>query len=202
MIALEQWDSLYSRNFAWVTRSLKACLNEKALEWVDALRLFYDFEKELFSTYEVVDEDNYVLGLELTAEQLFEIAHKYINKSAVHTVRYFIFKWWNDLRYYIDGARPNLDSPWELYQTATAEDTRYAREYFSVVTEDFHGEQHTHFHTFKDNGFILVYRGIRFPIDNEWGCAWTLDKKGNPRSFSLEWDWWYPIDEYLDLYNI
>jgi len=202
MITVEQWDSLYSRNFAWVTRSLKACLNEKALEWVDALRLFYDFENELFNTYEILNEENYVLGLELTAEQLFEIAHKYINKSTVHTVRYFIFKWWNDLRYYVDGAQPNLDSPWELYQTATAEETMYARQYFSVVTENFRGEQHTHFHTFKDNGPVLVYRGIRFPIDDEWGNAWALDKNGNPRSFSLEWDWWYPIDEYLDLYNI
>lgn len=22
------------------------------------------------------------------------------------------------------------------------------------------------------------------------------------RYFELVWDWWYPIDEYLDLYNI
>lgn len=202
MITIEQWDRLYSRIFAWVTRQLKSCSDIKALEWVTAMRLFHDFESELFNTYGVEDENRYITGLELSAEQLFDIAHKYINMSKVHTVRYFIFHWWTELRHYIDGATPTLDAPWELYQSATAEETMYAREYFSVVTEDFYGEQRTHFHTFKDGGPVLVYRGIRFPIDDEWGSAWVLDKNGNPRSFQLEWDWWYPIDEYLDLYNI
>ena len=72
MITISQWDTLYSRNFAWVTRNLKACSDKEALEWVDALRLFHDFESELFHTYEVLDEENYILGLELTAEQLFD----------------------------------------------------------------------------------------------------------------------------------
>lgn len=203
MITITQWDTLYSRNFAWVTRNLKACSDKEALEWVDALRLFHDFESELFHTYEVLDEENYILGLELTTEQLFEIAHKYINKSTVHIVRYFIFHWWNDLRYYIDGAQPNLDSPWDFYQSATKEEIEQARKNFGYVKEtDDYGQIHEHTHTFRDDAPVLAYRGQRFIVDNEWGNAWTINKNGKVRSFQLEWDWWYPIDEYLDLYNI
>jgi hypothetical protein len=202
MITLTQWDSLYSRIFAWVTRSLKACSDKEALEWVAALRLFYDFENELFNTYEVLDEENYILGLELTAEQLFDITHKYINMSKVHIVRYFIFHWCTELRHYMDGAEPVLDAPWELYQPATADEIKFAREHFSEVTETHYDQTYTHSHTFSDDAQVIVYRNQRFIIDTEWGNAWTVDKKGNVRSFQLEWDWWYPIDEYLDLYNI
>lgn len=202
MITISQWDRLYSQNFAWVTRNLKACSNEEALDWVNALRLFHDFESELFVTYAVLDEENYILGLELTAEQLFDIAHKYINKSTIHTVRYFIFKWWNDLRYYVVGGQPNLDSPWELYQPATKEEIEQARKNFGCVKEDYHGEIYESTHTFRDDADVIVYRGQRFIVDTEWGCAWTISKKGEIKHFQLEWDWWYPIDEYLDLYNI
>ena len=63
-------------------------------------------------------------------------------------------------------------------------------------------EVYYHNHTFRDDAVVLEYRGNRFIIDNEWGCAWTKNKKDEPVSFRLEWDWWYPIDEFLDLYNI
>lgn len=198
MITIGQWDMLYSRNFGWAIRQLKGCSDETAMKWVNAMRLFYDFEKELFNTYEVLDDENYIEGLELTAEQLFEVAHKYISQGDNYTVKYFIFNWWNDLRHYVDNGFPTFNFD-DNCDTAFPEETMYAREYFSVVTEDFYGEQRTHRHTFKDNGPVLIYRGIRFPIDDEWGNAWALDKDGNPRSFSLDWDWWYPIDEFLDL---
>ena len=51
-------------------------------------------------------------------------------------------------------------------------------------------------------GEVLEYRGIRFPIDDQWGDAWFKKKNGEITHFRLDWDWWYPIDEYLDLYNI
>ena len=49
---------------------------------------------------------------------------------------------------------------------------------------------------------VLEYRGVRFPIDDQWGDAWFKKKNGEIMHFRLDWDWWIPIDECLDLDNI
>jgi hypothetical protein len=127
-----------------------------------------------------------------------------MNKYTNHTVRYFIFHWWTDLRHYIDGAEPTLDCPWLLYKPATKEEIEKARKDFKKVAHvDFSTKKVSYSkHTFDDDANVLEYRGNRFIIDNEWGDAWTINKKGECIGFRLDWDWWYPIDEYLDLYNI
>ena len=212
MIKLRDWDRLYVHNFDWVLRRLSPdCLNsyhDTAKDWQEAVLVFNVFQTELFRDYGV----NYtsgtkfkkgcVKGLELTAEQLFDITHKYINQFTNYTVRSFIFHWWSDLRHYIEGALPPLDQPWLYYKPATKEEIEYARKEFSHIEEMRYDEKITHDHTFKDDAQVLEYRGERYIIDSEWGDAWTKNKKGEVRSFQLQWDWWYPIDEYIDLYNI
>lgn len=208
MIKLSDYEKLYRHKFALVTSRMKP-YNNKEEDWVDAVRAFWKVEKELFKDYSVKDsssnkfEKEDIKGLELNAEQLFNLFHKHINQYKNHVVRYFIFSWWNDLRYFVDGAQPVLDCPWEYYKPATKEEIEQARiDFSSVEDKDLHtNEIYNHNHTFRDDAVVLEYRGNRFIIDNEWGCAWTKDKKGKVRSFSLEWDWWYPIDEYLDLEN-
>ena len=143
-----------------------------------------------------------LINLELTADQLFEIFHRHMNQYTNYTVRDFIFHWWNTLRGYVEDAQPPLDQPWLYYKPATKEEIAEARKNFSKVEENFHGEKMVYNHTFKKDAKVLEYRGNRFIIDSEWGNAWTLDKNGKPRSFDLQWDWWFPIDQYLDLYNI
>jgi len=211
MIRLKDWDRLYVHTFDWVLRRLEPdCLEsykDTEQDWLDAIKAFNKLQLELFKKYALTYKsgDSYkrkcIKGIELTADQLFELFHRHLNQYTNHTVRYFIFHWWNDLRHYIEGALPPLDCPWEYYKKATEEEIKQAEKDFGSVTEERHGEKVTHHHTFK-SATVLEYRGNRFIIDTEWGSAWTKDKNGNVRSFQLDWDWWYPIDEYLDLYNI
>lgn len=213
MIKLRDWDRLYVRNFDWVLRRLEPdCLGiykDTEQDWIEAIKAFNKIQLELFDNYAVnyKSGDSYkkkcAKGLELTADQLFDLFHRHLALYTNHTVRYFIFHWWNDLRHYVKGSQPTLDCPQDYYKPATKEEITQARKDFSHVKEErLTGEKVEHDHTFADDANVLEYRGNRFIIDNEWGSAWTKDKKGEVRSFQLEWDWWYPIDEYLDLYNI
>ena len=67
-------------------------------DWVEAIRAFNKVQLELFDNYAVTykHSDSFkkkcVKGLELTAEQLFELFHKHLNLYDNRTVRYFIFK--------------------------------------------------------------------------------------------------------------
>lgn len=212
MIKLRDWDKLYRHTFDWFLRRIEPdCLEsygDTEQDWLEAIKAFYKVQQELFETYGVTYKSGSkakrgsIKGLELTADQLFELFHKHLNLYKNRTVRYFIFHWWNSLRYYVKDAQPVLDCPWEYCKPATKEEIKQARRDFSVVNEDFYGEKRTHIHTFKDDAQVLEYRGNRFIIDTEWCNAWTKNKNGEVRNFQLVWDWWYPIDEYLDLYNI
>ena len=205
MIRLSDFDKLYKRNIDWAIRRMNPdCLEtykDTQQDWVDALFAFTDVQTELFKTYGVCYKSGSkhkrgcIKGFELTADQLFDLFHKHLNQYTNKTVRDFIFHWWNDLRYYVEGAQPPLDQPWIYNKPATKEEIEQARIDFGHIE----GQDE---HTFSDDAWVLEYRGQRFIIDNEWGNAWTKDKKGNIRSFDLVWDWWYPIDIYLDLENI
>lgn len=212
MIKLSDYDRLYRHLTDWALRRIEPdtlkFYGDKVEDWIDALRAFEKVEKELFKDYSVKYSSgnkfkkDCIKGFELTADQLFDLFHKHINQYGNHIVRYFIFHWWNDLRYYVKYAQPVLDCPWEYCKPATKEEIKQARQDFSIVNEDFYGEKRTHMHTFKDDAQVLEYRGNRFIIDTEWCNAWTKNKKGEIIHFDLVWDWWYPIDEFLDLYNI
>ena len=213
MIKLSDYDRLYRHTFAWVLSRIEPktlkFYGDNVEDWIEALRAFEKVEKELFKDYSVKYTSGNkfkrgcIKGFELTADQLFNLFHKHINQYGNYTVRYFIFTWWNDLRYYVKGAHPTLDCPWEYYKLATKEEIEQARiDFSSVEDKDLcTNEIYHHNHTFRDDAVVLEYRGNRFIVDNEWGCAWAKDKKGEVRCFSLEWDWWYPIDKYLDLEN-
>ena len=212
MIKLSDYDRLYRHSTDWALRRMEPdtlrFYGDKVEDWVDALMAFNKVQEELFKnyavTYKTKKRSKYIKGIELTAEQLFDLFHKYLNQYTNKTVRDYIFQWRNDLRGYIEGAQPTLDCPWEYYKPATKEEIEQARIDFSSVEDKdlYTNEVYHHNHTFRDDAVVLEYRGNRFIIDNEWGCAWAKNKKGEVRSFTLEWDWWYPIDEYLDLYNI
>jgi len=209
MIKLRDFDRLYCHTIDWALRRMDPdCLemyHDTIQDWTDALLAFQKVKEELFKTYGVTYKsgDRFkrgcIKGLELTADQLFELFHKHLEQYTNKTVRYFIFHWWNDLRYYVDGAQPTLDCPWELYKEATKEEIELANREFAHY--DFGSPTEVSDHTF-DKGIILEYRGIRFPVDDQWGDAWFKKKDGTITHFQLDWDWWFPIDECLDLYNI
>ena len=211
MIKLNEWDRLFGHSIDWAFRRMQPdCLemyNDTEQDWVDALMAFHKVKEELFKNYSVTYKSGNkfkrgcIKGLELTADQLFELFHKHLDLYTNKTVRAFLFHWWNDLRYYIDGAQPTLDCPWELMKDATKEEVEQANKDFAHYEYDHYGEIQKSDHTF-DNARVLEYRCIRFPIDDQWGDAWFKKKDGTITHFDLVWDYWYPIDECLDLYNL
>lgn len=211
MIKLRDWDRLYVCNFDLVLRRMEPdsleFYKDSEQDWVEAIRAFNKVQLELFDNYAVTYKhgDSFkkkcVKGLELTAEQLFELFHKHMNLYDNHTARYFIFKWWIDLRHYVKGAEPILDRACELYKDATKEEIELANKEFAHYEYDYYGETYKSEHTFNA-GKVLEYRGVRFPIDDQWGDAWFKKKNGEITHFRLDWDWWIPIDECLDLDNI
>ena len=187
MIKLRDWDRLYVRNFDWVLRRMEPdsleFYKDTEQDWVEAIKAFNRVQLELFDKYTVTYKhgDSFkkkcVKGLELTAEQLFELFHKHLNQYNNHTVRYFIFKWWIDLRHYVKDAEPILYSSGELYKNATKEEIELASKEFAKYEYDYCGEIYKSEHTFNA-GEVLEYRGIRFPIDDQWGDAWFKKKNG------------------------
>ena len=211
MIKLRDWNRLYVCIFDWVIRRMEPdnleFYKDSEQDWIEAIMAFNKVQLELFDRYAInYKHGNFfkkksIKGLELTAEQLFELFHKHLNQYDNHTVRYFIFKWWIVLRRYVKGAEPTSDCPWELYKDATNEEIELANKEFASYEYDYRGENNKSEHTFN-TGEVLEYRGIRFPIDDQWGDAWFKKKNGEIVHFSLVCDWWIPIDECLDLYNI
>ena len=207
MIKIRDWDRLYVHIFDWVLRRLEPdCLqiyHDTEQDWIEAIKAFNKVQLELFDKYAVTYRSGNrfkgtcIKGLDLTADQLFELFHKHLKKYTNYTVRYFIFRWWNDLRYYVSGAQPALDCAAEFFKKATGEEVKQANKDFGI-------------YSYKDTvkigltfnrGQVLEYRGIRFPVDDQWGDAWFKAKTGDIKHFQLEHDWWYSIDEFLDLYN-
>ena len=211
MIKLRDWDRLYVTTFNWfLTRIEPNTLyfyKDVEQDWIEAVKAFNKLQTELFDKYAVTYKhgDSFkkkcIKGLELTADQLFEIFHRHLNQYTNKTVRDFIFHWWNGLRDYVEGAKPALDCPQEFYKEATKEEIELANKEFAHYEYNHCGELYEHNHTFN-NGVVLEYRGVRFPIDDQWGNAWFKKKNGEIMYFDLIWDWWFPIDECLDLDNI
>ena len=210
MIKLKDWDRLYCHNFDWALRRMEhdtlELYHDTIQDWTDALLAFQKVKEELFKTYRVTYKSGNkfnrccIKGLELTADQLFELFHRHLEQYTNKTVREFIFHWWTDLRHYVENGIPTLDCPWELYKEATKEEIEQANKDFAHYEYDYYGEIQKSDHTFN-NGKVLEYRGIRFPIDDQWGDAWFKKKDGTITHFELIWDYWFPIDECLDLYN-
>lgn len=211
MISLSKWDRLYRHTFDWVLRRIEPdtleFYHDTEQEWIEAIKAFNKVQEELFKNYGATYKSGSkykkgcIKGLELTADQLFEVFHRHLEQYTNHTVRYFIFHWWNDLRYYVEGAQPTLDCAHELCKDATKEEIEQANKDFAHYEYNHYGDIRKSDHTFN-RGRVLEYRGIRFPIDDQWGDAWFKKKDGTITHFELIWDWWYPVDECLDLYNI
>ena len=205
MIKLSLWDRLYRHNFDWALRRIEPdCLEmyqDTAQDWVEALLAFNKFQNDLIENYGITFKKykrNCIKGIEITADQLFELAHKHLEKYTNKVVRYFIFHWWIELRQYVDGGEPKLNCTYEYCSDATKEEVEQANKDFAHYEYDHYGKTEKSDHTFNC-ARVLEYRGIRFPIDDQWGDAWFKKKDGTITHFQLDWVWWFPIDEFLDL---
>ena len=101
MIKLRDWDRLYVTTFNWfLTRIEPNTLyfyKDAEQDWIEAVKAFNKLQTELFDKYAVTYKhgDSFkkkcIKGLELTADQLFEIFHRHLNQYTNKTVRHFIF---------------------------------------------------------------------------------------------------------------
>ena len=209
MIKIAEWNAVYRHMFDFALSRLEpealSVHNESADDWLAAFRVFNDLQDALFESSAVSYKTGpkarrgIIKGLELTSEQLSDLFHAYMSDSTCRVVRYFLFSWWNHLRDFVPDAALALGDPSGSLKPATAEEIDYARANFGHVKELWNGKEIEHSHEFPDDSRVLQYRDHRFIVDRDWGDAWTKDKSGAVRHFRLDWDWWYPIDEYLDL---
>lgn len=212
MLTLTEWNEIHTRNLDWAMREMTEDSAHRRQHWVQALQDFWAMRQELFQQHlvlytQVGRSQNQVEFLKFTPEELYILCHKYISAAQSYTAKFFLFTFWQDLRYYAEKddssyREPSLYSVSDFLQPATPEEIVEARKNFGRVKEIWGDQLIDYEHHFPDDAKVLAYRNQRFIIDEGWGDAWTLDINGKPHHFSLDWDWWYPIDEYLDLNNI
>jgi len=192
-LTLSNWNRIYSNLVRWTIRrisddSLKF-YKDKKKDWIKCLILLDEFESKLFKTLDEINDE-----FNISADDFSTLCHKYIKKYKNKTIKYFFFTVWTDCRHYLENI-----SNWNTFvKDATKEEIEQARKDFSTVEETFYSELKSSTHTFSDDAKVLEYRGLRMIIDNEWQDAW-IKYKGKIHHFQLIWDWYYPIDEFIDL---
>ena len=88
MIKLRDWDRLYCHNIDWAIRRMEPdtleFYHDNIQDWTNALLAFQKVKEELFKTYAVTyksgNRKGCIKGLELTADELFELFHKHLNQ--------------------------------------------------------------------------------------------------------------------------
>lgn len=203
MLKVNSWNTVFRQSCKWALRRMASetllFYDDNKEDWIECLKLLDAFDDDLCQYINIKT----VYEFNITAEEFFELIHTYIDnarKENKHTVAMFFFVLWTSTREYFNEDL-NLSDCTKYLKPATEEEIEYAKKYFSSITEPrYEGDEEmiTHTHTF-DNAQVLEYRGLRLIVDKEWSNAWLRDDKGNIHQFSLDWDWWYPIDEYLDL---
>lgn len=197
---IEDWYSIYNNAVRRVTREIKYCRKsgESFDDQITCLILCSeDFDAELFEYLQVNNE------FKLTYYDWSELCHKYINahkKVDTYVAEFFFGIWVSGQKYFNDFIELTLtlNEYSEFTKDATKEEIEFARKHFSTVTHTIAGKEYTSSHTFSDDAKVLEYRNVRFIIDNEWNNAWYYHN-GKEYTFSLDYDWWYPIDRFISL---
>lgn len=188
MIKLETWLQCYNHHVNWVLRQLRSDqvvygidFKSEKNSYLDALIIYLpDFERELFDNY--YDENK--KALIISRRQWFSLCHKYMKKAksrSDYICGEFIFGIWTFCDDYFTSKR-QLNSTEGFTRPATPEEIEQAKEMFPG-------------HNVKK---ILTYRDINAPISEDWDAALVM-YNNEIRDFQLIWDWWYPIDRFLDL---
>ena len=174
--------------------------DKKLVEWQLCLEKLLDFDTELLD-YLVISKNLKNVRYNISSERWFELTHKYIEQARKENktiVALFFFTIWTDMRtcFKDDKRKFILGEYSKFVRDATKEEIEQATKDFGHYEYKWNDKKLESDHTFNK---VLEYRDVRFPVDDQWGDAWTRNKNGEVRHFQLEWDWWYPIDEYLDL---
>lgn len=188
MIKLENWLHCYNHHVDWVLRQLRSdqLISEDNFvvekdAYINALVIYLaDLEKELFKKYYDSSRECFTAS----RRQWSALCHKYIKKARLakdYISGDLIFGIWTFCDECFKSKRV-LNSVVNFTRPATEEE-------ISKAAEMFPGH-----HVTK----ILTYRNINAPISDDW-CAALIMYNNEIQDFQLIWDWWYPIDRFLDL---
>lgn len=200
-MTLNNWRDEYCHIVRWVISRIEAAdlFKDNKDDWVECLIYLEKFEKELFEKHYNSKTKKFVIR----EREWFAICHRYIKKAKKENKRKkadFIFAIWTDLANSLYFK--NHKDPWNAYDLCrkiTKEELEFANKYL-IPKLDTIAQKRAHKNTvwYDKDSDVLIYRNNKFILDNCWREAHILHK-GKERSFSLDWDWWYPIDRYLDL---
>lgn len=197
---LSDWNELYSRQVQWAIRRFDCVefYNDTIQDWVNALLLLNEFEKELFKKY-YNEETKHICIRYRTWTSLCRKYIKKCRKYNQYTSGDFIFSLWSNSQYYFPKINHSLRE-YDYFRPITLEELEYANKYL-IPTLDTEDQKKAHKNTiwYSENSKVLTYRGLNAPVDNCWRSAHIIDDKGKQRTFDLIWDWYYPIDRYLDM---
>ena len=201
---LENWDITYNHFVRWALRRMEPdtleFYNNKQEDWVRTLQTLNTFEDELFKRFYTNEKSN---KFRMRGREWDALCHKYIHKARKNNDRVmadFFFEIWTDCRSYFKSNDKLYKSIYEAWsRPITKEELEYANKYLIPdLKTEAQKEAHKNTVWFSEKSKVLTYRGIKAPIDDMWGEAHIM-YRGKKHQFSLDWDWWYPIDMFIDL---
>ena len=196
---ISDWTNEFHHLVKWTLRMKNSVYDDLKSNWISCIERLYEFDNEL-SEYLVVKKDK--LRYKITYEQLFDLTHKYIEQARNNnnsTIGHFFFVLWCNLKCLFKKDKKNfiLCNCSKYLRDATQAEIDYANK--NLCPNEDKREVYKDVTWYDNTTQILTYRDINAPIDSVWGCAHVLDDNNVVKTFSLDWDWWFPIDEYLDL---
>lgn len=200
----KDWAELYNTKVSWAIRMLQDAdernLTDEKEEWIKALFVLNKMDYDIFNEFYSAETQK----LSVTYEQWDEFCHRYIaqaRENSAYKSALAVFLLWQSGNHYFSKNKKikKLYDHSAFERDITEEECEYALKHLTPTLNDFQKEVHKNTTWYNIECKVLTYRGINAPIDAVWHCAHILDDKGEERQFSLNWDWWYPIDEYLDL---
>ena len=200
MITEQEYKETGFSLYGWACRRLKEdtldFYHDTEHEWVVAILYYYDLSVEMYDQF--YDKENKRFNINI--DQWNTICRRYIQKARENNERSageFISTLWNDFRHQLEdeaGIRMNLYDPRSFLRPATeAEKDKY----YDLLSN--YSELHKERGINRDEMETLTYRDINAIFDPCFFQAILIDENGRKHVFPLDWDWWFNIDQYLDL---
>lgn len=196
---LNDWNNIYNNVTRWaISRmSTTSFFEDSKDDWIESLIWLEKFEKELFDKY----HKEYKSKFTMRCREWSQLCHKYIHRARKinnRTIGTFFFEIWSSGRHCWKSFISNTTNPFNYTRQATKEEIEYANKY--LVPKYANKEVFKNDKTvwYRDDTKVLTYRGINAIIDSVF-CDAHILYRNKHHTFQLIYDWYYPIDEFLDL---
>ena len=191
---LSDWESLYSTVVSQIVRRMDnetlSFYSDNVQDWVDALLSLGKFEEELFDKY-YKPETQHICIRYRTWTSLCRKYMRTARKENKKKSAQIIFNLWG-LAAYCFPRTKHIKEPQEYLRPITQEELDFALA--NLIPGDS-----VNIEWYNRDSKVLTYRNLNAVVDNRFGQAHILDDDGTLLDFDLIWDWYYPIDRYLDL---